>query len=103
VHHKADLGVTANWNFFAASHGKGACDGVAAVIKSKARRASLQRVQGDHIDTPKKLFDFCSHEIKGIQLFWHPEAEIAQSVAKYNLCRRFFSTMLSRGHSLLTW
>ena len=41
-HHKADLGVEAEWHFFATSHGKGPCDGLGGTVKRLAARASLQ-------------------------------------------------------------
>jgi len=41
--HEEDFGITAEGNFFSASHGKGSCDGLGGNIKRLARRASLQR------------------------------------------------------------
>ncbi|KAJ8684991.1 hypothetical protein QAD02_020784 [Eretmocerus hayati] len=45
THHYSDYGVEAEWNFFATSHGKGPCHGLAGCIKRNAARASLQ----DHL------------------------------------------------------
>ena len=42
-HHEIDFGMSAEWNFFATSHGKGPCDGVGGTVKRLATRASLQR------------------------------------------------------------
>src|SRR5215469_9240319 len=41
--HEEDFGITAEWNFFSTSHGKGSCDGLGGTIKRLARRAILQR------------------------------------------------------------
>ena len=40
--HEKDFpkGVTAEWNFHATAHGKGACDGIGANLKGSAKRAS---------------------------------------------------------------
>ena len=43
VHHKGDFGLEACWTFAATGHGKGAGDGVGAVLKSTARRATLSK------------------------------------------------------------
>ena len=31
--HQEDIGVSAQWNFFATSHEKGACDGIGGAVK----------------------------------------------------------------------
>ena len=41
-HHKQDHDVSAEWHFFATSHGKSACDGVGGTVKRLVARASLQ-------------------------------------------------------------
>lgn len=56
--HQVDFKVDAEWNFFATSHGKGACDGVGGTVKRHAYRSSLQRDDNNFINTPKKLFDW---------------------------------------------
>ena len=38
VHHKTDFDLDACWTFTAAGHGKGAGDGIGAVLKSTTRR-----------------------------------------------------------------
>ena len=40
LHHYEDFSVEAEWHFHATAHGKNACDGIGASIKSNARRAS---------------------------------------------------------------
>ena len=41
IFHQEDFHVQAEWNFFATSHGKNACDGVGGTIKRLAAHASL--------------------------------------------------------------
>ena len=43
IHHKADFNLEASWTFTAACHGKGAGDGIGAVVKTIARRAALSK------------------------------------------------------------
>ncbi|CAF1650662.1 unnamed protein product [Adineta ricciae] len=43
IHHKIDFDLDACWTFTATGHGKGAGDGIGAVLKSVARRATLSK------------------------------------------------------------
>ncbi|CAF1544024.1 unnamed protein product [Adineta ricciae] len=43
IHHKIDFGLDACWTFTATGHGKGAGDGVGAVLKSTTRRNTLSK------------------------------------------------------------
>lgn len=63
-HHRADFGVDAEWNFFATSHGKNACDGIGGTVKRAAARASLQRHIDNQILTAENMYHFCSKEFK---------------------------------------
>ena len=54
--HKKDFDIDAEWNFYATAHGKGPCDGLGAVVKRAAVRASLQSVDNNHILTSEDLF-----------------------------------------------
>lgn len=53
--HKKDFGVAAEWHFFATSHGKGPCDGVAGTFKRAAAQASLQRPYDNQITNVNEL------------------------------------------------
>lgn len=53
---KNESNVECEWNFFASSHGKGACDGVGGMVKRQAFRASLQRADNNFIKSPHDLF-----------------------------------------------
>ena len=53
--HKDDFGISAEWNFYATSHGKGACEGVGGSVKRLAARASLQKPYNDKIMTPRLI------------------------------------------------
>lgn len=58
--HQEDFGIGAQWNFFATSHGKGACDGIGGTVKRQAYRTSLQRIDKNHITNPGSLFEWAS-------------------------------------------
>lgn len=60
-YHEKDFGVPAEWNFFAASHGKGPSDWLGGTLKRLATRASLQGVL---IQTPKQLYDWALTNFK---------------------------------------
>lgn len=75
--HKKDFhGIEAEWHFFAASHGKGACDGIGGTVKRLAAKASLQRPVENQILTPKLLFEFACEQIPGIQFFYVPSQDV---------------------------
>ena len=74
-HHFQDLGVEAEWHFFATSHGKSAGDGAGGTLKRLATKASLQRLYDNHILTPQDLFQFAVSEIKGMHFAFATLAE----------------------------
>ena len=51
--HQEDFGITAEWNLFATSHGKGLSNGIGGNIKREARKASLR---GAKISTATELY-----------------------------------------------
>lgn len=76
-YHKQDYGLTAEWNFFATSHGKNVCDGIGGTIKRLATRASLQRSYDNHILSAKDLFTFAKvHVAKKIYTYYIMAEEV---------------------------
>ncbi|KAJ8671084.1 hypothetical protein QAD02_002343 [Eretmocerus hayati] len=69
-HHKRDFSLDAEWHFHATAHGKNACDGLGATVKSNARRASLQRSSEDQILTPHQLFTWAREKFENIKIFY---------------------------------
>jgi len=82
IHHDADFNLKAEWNFFATSHGKNACDGVGGTIKRLAARASLQRAITNQIQTPEQLFQFAVEEIPGVTVFF-VSSESVEKTSKF--------------------
>ena len=56
VYHKVDFGLDAPWSFSATGHGKGADDGVGALLKSTARRATISK--SFLLSSPKDFYEF---------------------------------------------
>ena len=55
-------------NFFATSHGKGACNGIGGTVKRLARLESL-RCEKDFINSFQKFHEFCVKNIKNIVFY----------------------------------
>ena len=53
------------WNIFATSHGKSACDGIGGTVKRLTAKLSLQRPVNKQILTPQDMFDFCKEAVTG--------------------------------------
>ena len=56
--HNHDFGIKAEWHFSATSHGKGACDGLAGMVKRLAAKVTLQR--------PYQLYEWASKNIPSV-------------------------------------
>ena len=78
--HEDDFGLQAEWNFFATSHGKNACDGVGGTVKREAAKASLQAVTAGHILTPHDLFEWATKHISNVKFFYISKEEVAINV-----------------------
>ena len=70
MHHMKDFNISAEWHFFATSHGKSPCDGIEGIVKRSVARASLQATTQNQILTPKDLFTWVSTHIHGIHFIW---------------------------------
>lgn len=72
MHHEADFGLKASWNFYATSHGKNTCDGIGGTVKRLAARHSLQNRT---ISSPKELFEF-AETIQKVRSIWVSSSEV---------------------------
>lgn len=94
--HENTFNLSPEWNFFAISHGKSACDDVGGTVKRLALRASLQRpYQGQIPMTPRDLFTWAESNVKGIVVHWVPDAVIQGKQAQ--LAPRFERAVPLRG------
>ena len=76
VFHQNDFHIQAEWNSFATSHEKNACDGVGGTIKRLAAHASCLRPFSNQILTPKQLFDFAEANVDGVTSFFVSSVEV---------------------------
>jgi hypothetical protein len=81
-YHEADFGIPAEWNFFATSHGKNACDGIGGVVKRSTAKASLQRNITNQILTPKDMYNYCAVDLKSKIKFIYVEQTYIEKVEK---------------------
>lgn len=77
--HQQDFGLFAEWNLFATSHGKTACDGIGGTAKRLTLKASLQRPVTDQILNPLDMFAFCDANIHGIKFYFVPKQAIVET------------------------
>ena len=60
THHKAHFGLDACWTFTATGHGKGAGDGIGAVLKSTAQHVTLAK--NILLSSPKDFYGFSKEQ-----------------------------------------
>lgn len=85
--HHEDFGISAEWHFFATSHGKSPCDGIGGTVKREAARSSLQATTSNHILTPMDLFSWAERHIINIHFIWISKEKVLK-MGK-NLEKRF--------------
>jgi hypothetical protein len=76
--HRKDFTVSAEWHFFATSHGKGPSDGLGGTLKRLAARASLQLPYEKQIRTPIELFNWANDHILGVDFGYAKKEEIGK-------------------------
>ncbi len=90
VHHKDDFNLDAAWVFTATGHGRGAGDGVGAVLKSTARRITLTK--NIRLSNAYDFYEFCKkHQLEtakaagthqpAIDVFFLEEKELQRTKA----------------------
>ena len=89
LQHEEDFGLQAEWNFFATSHGKNACDYHGGTLKRSVTRTSLQRPVENQILTPLDFFDYCNTNMKNIT-----------STKKVENSRKFLTPQFARTHTI---
>lgn len=87
MNHKTDFGVQAEWHCHATAHGKGVSDGVGALFKREAARASLLCHPSDAILTPERLLNWGKKHFKSIDTLFYSKVEHEKMARK--LRRRF--------------
>lgn len=103
IHHKEDFGVIADWHFHPTAHGKGPSDGVGAILKREATRASLQAKPDDAILTAQSLVQWARNKFDNMHIMYYSQKEHAKM--KKFLSTRFAAApqvpKISLGHAFL--
>ena len=103
MHHEEDFAVQAEWHFHATAHGKGASDGIGAVFKREAVRASLLSKPSDAILTFEKLSDWGKKRFEKVKVLCYTDKE--QQKTKRFLNKRFDSAppvpQISKNHCFI--
>ena len=71
-----EFGISAEWNFFATSHGKSPCDGIGGTIKWLTAQESLKHPYRDQILTSDAMFEFCVNKIEGITFLYLKQMDL---------------------------
>ena len=88
IHHKIDFDLDACWTFTATGHGKAAGDGIGAVLKSTARRATLSK--NILMSNAKDFYEFSqkqqletarrsNKDIPGVHIFFLESNEVEEA------------------------
>lgn len=87
VNHEEDFGIKAEWHYHATAHGKNACDGIGAIFKREAVRASLLVKPTKAITDAVRLYDWAKKHFKTISVFFYSKMEYEKFKRRLN--RRF--------------
>lgn len=103
MHHAEDFGIEAEWFCHATAHGKGACDGVGAIVKREATRASLQAQPSEAILTSQGLYKYAETKFPNIKFFHYDK--VMHSKMQKKLAKRFSKapsvTKIQSGHAFI--
>ena len=92
--HYNDFNLSAEWIFFAKSHGKSPCDGIGGTVKRCVDRASKQSLDSP-INTPKLMYEYCNNNIVNISFYFLDIEYIINHIntykleERYNTCNKF--------------
>ncbi|EZA50874.1 hypothetical protein X777_10882 [Ooceraea biroi] len=103
MYHRTDFNIDAEWYFFGTAHGKGACDGVGAIVKREATRASLQASPNEAILDSKALFSWAKKRSFGMIFFFYSKEDHEHT--RQFLAKRFCNappvTRIQIGHAFI--
>ena len=95
--HEKYFDISAEWCFFATSHGKNSCDGIGGSVKRTVARASLQRPFESQILSAEAVFQFCLEKMPAIKFEFLESATLvcirATEAKRYKLAKTIPGTM----------
>lgn len=71
--HKEDFQISAEWHFHATAHGKNAYDGIGAIFKREATRASLEAPPTQPLTNATSLFNWAKQHFTNIEILFYSE------------------------------
>ena len=87
--------------FFATSHGKGACDGIGGTVKRATYRESLRRTVSNQILTAQNMYAFLSQQfVSAIQFMFVGKEEVTKVTTE--LKARFAKARTVKGQDSTT-
>ena len=86
--HYNDFNLSAEWIFFATSHGKSPCDGIGGTVKRCVDRSSNQSLDSP-INTPKLMYEYCNNKIVNISFYFLDIDYIINHINTYKLEERY--------------
>jgi hypothetical protein len=95
-YHRDDFNLDGEWNFFATSHGKNACDGLGGTVKRSLTKASLQRTVSEQIIKPIDAYNYCIKKLSQKIIFFYIEGKEIKKVSE-SLFKRFSKATLIKG------
>lgn len=84
IEHEEDFGIKAEWHYSATAHGKSSYDGLGAIFKREAYRASLIAKPKDAILNSDTLFQWAQKHFKNINIFKFSKVEHERNRRKLN-------------------
>ncbi|KAK3914359.1 Latrophilin Cirl [Frankliniella fusca] len=73
--HEEDFGVPAEWHYFATSHGKGPCDGLAGTLK---RNAYLASIRNTAIRNPIEFYQWAKEKMVNVNVSFIASEDVKQ-------------------------
>ena len=87
--HYEDHNLSAEWHYFATSHGNSPCDGIGGTVKRLVARASLQNPINNQILTPRDMYNWLKDNVDGIEFFFITQDQVKENSVKYKLSERY--------------
>lgn len=90
--HEEDFGVSAEWNFFVTSHGKGPCDGIEEALKRNANETAALKARFEKAKVVRGTLTFhCIRSITQKKMLAKRYSNAESSVEALSLSRPFLS------------
>ena len=96
LHHEQDFGIGAEWNFFATSHGKNACDGDRWDFEKKCNKSQSSTAYNNQILTAQDFYEHRCEKITSVKCYFVPKEEVEAAFWHHGLRMLSPSPVLKR-------